>query len=230
MSYFAVTCTGGRPELFELCKKWLARQTVQPDGWVVATDNGDVPPDLPRNATHLRVDPPAFNPTADWRPNHALREAMRFVPEGNHVIVFEDDDWYSPRHAEVCLERLSAGHGVAYCDHVVEFVLPSRIWREHRKPGASEGRVGVHAKDVPIYADRLLNRPLWSGLTDGRYSELTTVGIKGAGHGLPGRPGATPLHRYTPKSGWASDPSFAKFCQLLGRDADDYLRLLSEPS
>jgi hypothetical protein len=38
-----LTVTGGRPEAWGLCKRWMAAQTVQPDRWIIVDDVGDVP-------------------------------------------------------------------------------------------------------------------------------------------------------------------------------------------
>lgn len=227
MKTCAVTCTGGRPELFALCRRWVEHQTVRPDHWIVVTDNGESV-DVPSWASFASVSPLFGDPrTPDHKPNHALHQALKLVPSGHAAIVFEDDDYYFPNHVASCVQKLEEGHGVTYCNHVIEFNLPAGIWRRHDKPGASEGRVGIHPMDVRLYAERLLNRPLWSGLTDGRYPILTTVGIKGAGFGLPGRRGATPLHGYNAdRSNWQHDNDFSKFRSLIGPDAESYIRLL----
>jgi hypothetical protein len=138
--------------------------------------------------------------------------------------VFEDDDWYSADHAATCLQRIGEGHDVVYSRNWFRYHVPLRRWSVKSKPVPGEGRVGLAPRAVQFYRRSLLNRPLYPGTTDGRYDRLTSVGIKGAGHGLPGRGGATDLHWLS----WGEqDPGLVKLRALLGADADDYLRLVT---
>jgi hypothetical protein len=231
MNVCAVTCTGGRPELFELCKRWIAHQTRPVDKWIVATDNGEVITDLPAFASHMhveRVTTPA--PNTDWVPNHSLRQALLAVPEGHAAVVFEDDDWYSPKHVERCVQQIGLGHEVVYGTVWMRYHVPLRQWNTKVRRAPGEGRVMIRADAVRKYADSLVNRPLYEGPTDGRYPDFTVVGIKGVGYGLPGRAGASDMHR-----GLGMDKKFkivnrdphGTFLRtMLGDDADLYLNLV----
>ena len=222
MKVCVVTCTGKRPELFALCRKWVERQTVKPDHWLVVTDDGDQP-DVPDWADSIKIEktPPTQN--IDIAPNTSLATTLRLVPAGHAVVVFEDDDWYRADHIAICMREIEKGHLVTYSCEVWQYHIPLSRWRTHQRPGASEGRVGLHPDGVSEYADHLLDRPLWSGPTDGRYSEVTSVGIKGVGYGLPGRPGASLCHH---SAFWPRDPQHAKRREWLGEDATDYTNLL----
>src|SRR5688500_12476801 len=93
MRLTAITCTGGRPEAFAFCERWIARQTRQPDEWIVV-DDGPVPTLTTMGQTVLRFEP--------GLPGHL--SFSRNVTEGvraatGDVIVFpEDDDWFGPGH------------------------------------------------------------------------------------------------------------------------------------
>ena len=229
MKVCAVTCTGARPELFSLCKKWVARQTLQPDLWIVVTDNGEEITDLPANAVWHAVEPwrgEVKNP--DWAPNHTLSMALRLVPRGHATIVFEDDDWYSPKHIEKCVAKIKDGHSVVYGAQWVRYHVPLCRWSVKEKPVPGEGRVGIAPSALRRYRASLLDRPLYSGCSDGRYPFYSSVGIKGVGYGLPGRTGATPMHNSSCLI-WRHDPNYKIFRKALGQDAEDYIRLVSLP-
>lgn len=227
MKVCGVTCTGARPELFALCKRWVMRQTVPVDHWIVATDNGEVIEDLPPMAQHHHVTPALDAPTLDWKPNSSLQQALALVPKDHAAVVFEDDDWYGRTHVQVCMRGIADGHLVSYGARVVQFNVPLATWRMHKEPPPSEGRVCIHPDGIERYAHSLLNRPLWSGPTDGRHADITTAGIKGVGFGLPGRAGATIPHFQA--SHWAPDPGHKMMRRLLGEDALAYTALL-DPS
>jgi len=225
MKVCAVTCTGGRPELFELCKRWVMRQTLPVDYWIVATDNGEKIENLPQFARHIHVDRVMGpGPNTDFVPNHTLRNALLMVPDHHCAVVFEDDDWYAPDHVHRCVEHLGNGHEVVYGATWVRYHLPTRCWNTKMRKAPGEGRVCIRSDAVRKYAASLVNRPLYEGPTDGRYPGFSTVGIKGVGYGLPGRPGASDMHKGLKSVN--HDPDYAKFRSWLGPDAEAYISLV----
>lgn len=223
----AVTCTGGRPELFELTKRWVGHQSRVPDCHVVATDTGELP-DLGDNCIHVAVPPIAGNANGAKRAAHALRSALAAVPDGHVAVIFEDDDYYCTDHVERILARLRTAP-VACGDTVVRFHLPTARWSGY-SPGAVDalpGTVGLLHESIGMYADSLDMDSVWSP-PEGFYPGFTVVQIKGVGYGLPGRSGATTKHRpdHYKTMRMLSDPDHAVFRRLLGKDADHYLRLL----
>lgn len=234
MKVCAVTCTGGRPELFSLCRRWIERQTVRPDVWFVATDNGEVITDLPDFAVHIPVERVMGpGPNTDFVPNHTLRQALLCVPVGHAAVVFEDDDWYAPNHIEKCLQHIAAGHEVVYGHDWVRYHVPSREWNVKIRRAPGEGRVGIRPDAVAKYAESLVNRPLYEGATDGRYPGFTVVGIKGVGHGLPGRAGASEMHRGLGGDRGRKfvhmDRDGSQLREWLGSEADCYFSLVRKP-
>lgn len=221
MQVCVVTCTGGRPELFALCRKWVERQTKKVDQWLVATDNGDTP-EIPTWAKHEHL--PAGGPDS------ALITMLGRVPDDHAVIVMEDDDWYSPVHVETIVKQIDAGHMLSCQRQAMRFHLPAmRCTELHEQQGFIQGTVGIHPNYVEAYRKMIERGDLSAPEHEsGRYDEITTIGIKGAGHGLPGRAGFTrshlPHHRKT--TSMLLDPDHRTFRRWLGADADDYLRLL----
>jgi hypothetical protein len=98
-----ITCTGDRPEAFNLCKYWLSRQTVQPTQWIVV-DDGKVPMNPPDNCQYIRREPKETDPPHTLCLN--LLEALEKV-KGGYIVIFEDDDWYSPKYIETMLGFLN---------------------------------------------------------------------------------------------------------------------------
>ena len=233
MKVCVVTCTGGRPELFALCRRWVERQTHPIDSWVVVTDNGDVP-DLPKEATFSAV-PPVSETMASLpcgRPAWALQHALSLVPAGHHVVVMEDDDWYRSDHVGVAL-RLLRDHAIVQLKHLHRFYLPSHRF-QRGFPGAPDqsrlvpGIASFRHEAIASVSEALGHEPF--GMLDiHHYCEPTVVSIKGVGWGLPGRSGATTKHRPDHPKVMAAvdDVGDRLFRKFLGDDADHYLRLLT---
>lgn len=229
MKYSIVTCTGGRPELFELCKRWVMRQTLQPDHWLVVSDAGDTITDLP-SFSEFRAVPPR----PDWYtgpgyldPAWSLTWALGQVPKGNAAIIMEDDDLYFPHHCATLMKHVEAGSLVSYGDIVWKFNLPAA--RVQQRPGVdpTEGCVGIHPDAVQRYIDAMRAHPRWDP-KDGIYKGFTKLDIKGVGFGLPGRAGTTNAHNPDHKKAriMRPDPGHRMFRKLAGKDADAYLSLL----
>src|SRR6185369_16758975 len=96
----AITPTADRPEAFALCERWMARQTIKPDQWIVA-DGGQVPVRCTMGQTHIH-DP---RPAGAANLAHNLLNAISAV-KGEVVAIVEDDDWYSPKHLETMVRLL----------------------------------------------------------------------------------------------------------------------------
>jgi len=227
-----VTCTGGRPELFALCRRWVERQTHKPDAWIVTTDCSDAP-DIPAWATLLRVPPEPKDEmvgpveTAMW----ALTCALANVPPDHAVVIMEDDDWYSATHVATAVEQLCK-HSIAQLGELWRFHLPaSRAAKgvpaspDQRQfvPGVASFR---HSEIPTICRVIRTPSPWYAGIHF--YDADTCVSIKGVGFGLPGRCGATrkhiPDHRKTLRA--RPDPGHRMFRKKVGPDAASYLSLL----
>ena len=48
-----ITPTGDRPDAFELCCKYVQRQTIKPVEWIVI-DDGETPTTMPDNCNYLK--------------------------------------------------------------------------------------------------------------------------------------------------------------------------------
>jgi len=237
MKFAAVTCTGGRPELFGLCKRWVMRQTRRPDLWLVFSDieGEQSPPDLPSWAMFIPVpkrDPAWFVGPGYLDPAWALTFALNNVPEGYAAIPMEDDDWYGANHCETLMDRIERGSLISYGSEVYYFHLPAQRWQLREGCDPTEGCVGIHPDAIGRYKDAMLaairGEVRWDP-KDGVYPGFTKVDIKGVGYGLPGRSGTTTRHNPEHRKCqiMRPDPGWTKFRWAVGSDADAYLSLVT---
>jgi hypothetical protein len=229
MKICAVTCTGARWDLFDLCAKWVQHQVRQPDLWIVAVDTDEPMPDV--DATMLRIPKMPdgwkhrFGP-ASW----ALGQVMRSAPDDMAIVVMEDDDYYMPSHIETIERHLSPERPMTFGDTELRFNLPASRWQQLATRGAVEGVVGL----LPSYRDhfiKTLESPKRWLKQEWSYPGYTSIGIKGVGFGLPGRAGVTRKHitnHFKVTKKMRPDPDHTIFRKHLGQHADDYLRLLKK--
>lgn len=235
MKYAAVTCTGGRPELFELCKRWVMRQTLQPEVWIVTTDTGEKLSGLPPFAVQHEVGkvPDSYVTALSYRQaNWALYSACKLVPEGLAMVVFEDDDWYHQDHARLGMEFMERTHRpLAFPKQRLCAHIPVQRWTKVQdRAHAWEMCHQVSAKFLPFWREEIMQYGMLSPI-ECFYDGLTCAEIKGVGFGLPGRTGVTVRHN--PVSNkirklWP-DPGWRELRAVLGADLDLYTRLLRKP-
>src|SRR5690606_9818079 len=101
MRVSVITPTCDRPRGIELCERWMARQTMRPDEWIVA-DSGQIAASLTMGQIHLRQPMP---PGAQNLASNILRALD--AATGDVVIFAEDDDYYRADHIEQCINGLA---------------------------------------------------------------------------------------------------------------------------
>jgi hypothetical protein len=222
MKLSVITMTGDRPEAFALCERWMKRQTIAPDEWIVV-DDGKTPTACTMGQRYLRRDPKPSDPPNTLTLNlmHALDAAT-----GDAIVIVEDDDWYAPDYLEWMLDELQrldvAGEGNALYYHV-----GVRRWREFEHDGHASLCSTGFRRSVLQQVRRLAQTPdpfidtrIWK-LRGMRKRVSTTarrvIGIKG----MPGRTGTGVGHRPTGDQ-WNDDPDLMKLRSLIGADADAY--------
>ena len=202
----AITATYQRPEAFALCAKYLARQTRQPDQWLVL--DGKEP-------MQLKV--------AD-----AIREGR---VQGDYVIWFEDDDWFAPDWIEWCVRGLDQGYDLVGEGQAIYYNVNHR-WHSncgnvrHASLCQTAMRSSLLAHVYRIVAD--FNCPwidvqLWNiecnkklRLPEGHRRRV--IGIKG----MPGTKGYSREHRQVNGSDNEPDYDLSKLRSLIGDDAFYY--------
>jgi len=216
-----LTCTGGRPDAFALCEKWMARQSLRPHEWIVVDDCE------PRTSTTMgqaRVEPrPSWS--GDVTLGRNLIEGLAHVT-GDAVAFVEDDDWYAPTYLEVMAQLLEiaplVGEGTTryynartrgYCEgcNAAHASLAGTVCRSHYIPKIinvieSVGR--GYCYDLSI----------WKAFDHSILSLNTKlyVGMKG----LPGRPGIASGHR--DGACCVPDPQMETLRGWIGDDVGDY--------
>src|SRR5690349_3109096 len=110
MKISVITPTCDRPVAFALVEAMVARQTLQPDEWIVA-DGGSVPAQCTMGQIHIHRSRPLGAQNFAY---NLLNGAARAT--GDVVAIAEDDDWLAPTHLETLIatlrpEALLAGDG-----------------------------------------------------------------------------------------------------------------------
>lgn len=206
MKITALTCTYQRPDAFKLCEKYMARQTRQPDQWLVL--DGPEP----------------------------MREKVLGAIEGGKIegdaIAFiEDDDYYKAPWLEWCEQHLVkyeiVGQGLALYYHV------GRRWWSccGNTRHASLCQTAIHrsmlkplANLIKAFDNQFFDTRLWR-LDRSRYLQLPitepdrlVIGMKG----LAGTVGYSHEHKTAIPPKVNLDPALVKLWSLIGKDATAY--------
>lgn len=228
-----ITCTGGRPEAFALCAKYMARQTYKGQiQWLVVDDLTAQPtaiPSLPQNIKAERL-----TAKTQWREGYNtqrpnMNEALPKVT-GSIIAVIEDDDWYAPNYLEQNIamlgstkaigETLNRYYNVKVPGHqtmpnTVHSSLASSLFRKELMPIMDRA-----VNSGELYFDVMF----WRALTDKGIARSfhTGTGLYVGMKGLPGKPGITGSHRDT--KGFMFDPGYGTLIQWVGtQDAAKYI-------
>lgn len=223
MKVSVITPTCDRPIAFALSEGWMARQTVQPQEWIVA-DGGQQPVVCTQGQRHLHAPAPAGVQNFASNLVRAL-EAVR----GDIVVCWEDDEWYGPTHLEQALSLFTADTLAVGDDEQRYYHLPRRCWRTFQHTGASLSQTALRASAIPELLASIrecaarssygVDAAFWKRLapaTTRRARGQTSVGIKG----LPGQVGLGIGHR--PDHQWTADPSGRTLRTWVGADAVTY--------
>lgn len=224
MKITAITTTCDRPFGVALMERYIARQTAQPDEWIVA-DGGQTQAALTMGQTHIHV--PAAPGFANFA-NNILRALE--AATGDVIVVVEDDDWYSPNHIEQSVRYL-ASHKATGSRTLRYFNVEHRCWIKMHNIGAALCQTAFRSELIPAMqsaaraalrcGDFQIDGRFWrSAPHDGLHDLMTVIGIKGlpgtAGLGIGHRPNTSARRR------WRPDPGFAQLREWTGDDADNY--------
>lgn len=204
MKISAITCTHGRPEAFNLCNRYVDRQTRQVDQWIPV--HGPAPMGL------------------------KLLTALDNVM-GDVVIIIEDDDWYSPKWVAWCEEKLQkydiVGQGLAFYYHVKHRWYSECANVRHASlcnTAFSSSLIPVIKNVIQSEDNQFFDTRIWR-LEKSKYlhlpnpGERMVVGIKG----MPGTRGYSGEHVKFHPDGSITDPSMLRLWQEIGADGENYL-------
>lgn len=226
-----VTPTHDRPQAFALCEKYMARQTVKPDRWIVV-DDGVEPARCTLGQERIRlltIDTPRESFRKNWLTGLQMARGR--------ILCIEDDDWYRADYIEQMAEMFDArpliGEARARYFNVRHRMFLTHTNRFH----ASLCQTGIGSEEIRQAAVRVLEtdkRPemldgsLWrrSGVSPElkllRPSSTICVGIKA----VPGRGGMGVGHSLAEMKAqpYQFDPSAEMLRRWIGEeDAVAYL-------
>jgi hypothetical protein len=208
MRLTAITCTTDeRKEAFALCEQYIARQTHQPDQWLVLS--GPQP-------MHTKI--------AD-----AIREGRI---EGDAIVFAEDDDWFSPNWFAWCASLLGKGYDMVGQGLALYYNVNHRWWSNcFNVRHASLCQTAISKKMLPHVWNLIedfgcpwFDVQLWNiecrkYLQLPKEEQMHLIGIKG----LCGAKGYSREHRQV-NGGTEIDYDLSKLRSLIGDDADRYAK------
>lgn len=193
-SITCITCTGDRIVAFDLCARWMQDQTIIPSQWIVV-DDGKIPTTPKINCEYVRREPQRNDPLHTMTMN--LKLALSKVT-GDKIIIWEDDDYYSPKYIEEMSKKLDEYDLVGIGKSKYYNIQAFRYYQhngEAFKDHASLAQTAFKKSLIPLIlkkmnGDQFLDVRIWQGLRGNSNifvddKESLYVGIKG----MPGRKG-----------------------------------------
>lgn len=223
----------------------MARQSRQPDEWIVV-DDGQVPARLTLGQRHIRL---PHQEVGSASLAHNMQAALR-AAKGDYLVIIEDDDWYHPEYLDECRQRLRkvsvAGEPWLRYYHVLE----RRYATFPNAGGSGLFQTSLRRKYASVLLRAVrqalegggydIDGRFWKMLSSGEcrlFDDDLTVGIKGmpgsAGLGIGHRP--IRLQRVHPRPGkpqghlrpadprWAFDLNGQQLYEWIGDEAEFYL-------
>lgn len=214
MDIEVITCTGFRPEAFELCTEWVTRQTRKPDTWTVYDDK----------YRPLEVeDVPTFTRNMAL----ALQKAT-----GDILVFMEDDDFYAPVYLEAIENEFkhSASEMVGLTE-VTYYNVQFAKWRSlYNHTYCPMAFTAIRREMAPVLL-QCLGTPnhtadvaFWH-LCREQEVKMTKIPAMGLGigvKGMPGRPGIGIGHRDLDMRWKSDDTEKSKARDLFGVDFHFY--------
>ncbi len=161
-----VTTTHDRPFCFSLCEKWVARQTLQPDQWIVVNDSQE-----PQAYSYTMGQEVVVRDQGQDKLPSICENWLAALPliKGDVVAVIEDDDWYSPDYLATLVPLLDSVD-MAGVSNAYYYTLPTRRWRKlgnknHASLAATVFRASVlpqMARTCRVFKSVYLDMYLWA--------------------------------------------------------------------
>ena len=228
-----ITATGERPEAFKLCTEYVARQTYKgPMQWIVV-DDGKVPIPTPRDSLKFEY----IRGPKIWKPgiNTQRLNLDIAIPhiKGDHILLIEDDDWYSPHYLECMLSLLQNADVVGEAD-AKYYNIKDRSYNELKNyTHASLCSTAFNKKVLPLFelavnsGELYIDSVFWNLVKQKRapYTlRLGTANLCVGMKGLPGRKGIGIGH--TPVGYSRDTDTFDKLREWIGGDVSLYKQWL----
>lgn len=215
MKITAITATYQRPEAMALCRKYVERQTRQPDQWLIL----DGPDPMPKKIL-------------------GAIEGGRI--EGDVIIFAEDDDWLRSDWFEWCEGGIRRGYDIVGEGMAVYYNPRQRWWSECRNvrhAALVQTAVAAHmleevANVIKSFPSPFFDTRIWP-LDCNKFLALPetpkdrrVIGIKG----LYGSKGYSSEHAAVCPPGAHPDPSMLQLWKWAGPDASAYAKFYHRTS
>lgn len=201
-----LTCTGMRPDAWELCQLWMSRQTYKkPVRWVIV-DDGPVPQKITfqRNGWELVI----VRPEPFWSGNNTqhrnLLAGLENITKGARLAFIEDDDYYPADWLETIDRELDRGDLVG--------MIPNRYYnvktgQTHECSNsrhsslcstAIKGEINYHVlKTQTERCKKLIDIQIWKHCQNRHtFNSIQVIGMKA----MPGRGGIAGGHTMSEKN------------------------------
>ena len=244
LDFTVITLTGDRTKSFKLCKEYMAKQTVQPEQWIVVDDGKRALPIKDRSGCEYhRRKPLKTDPIHTLRVN--LLEALKHV-KTDFIVMVEDDDWYRQDYLEIQLKHLKdydlvGQNSFTYWNlneksyHVIKKTSrPAMCLTAFKFLSVSEILKAICKNDPKVIASEADRNRIDKGSVDihlwNRFDgkklaynegENLCVGIKG----VQGREGHTLGHfKENNLNYWIADKEAKRLKELIGSDVTNYIK------
>lgn len=236
-----ITCTGGRPEAFELCTKYIKAQKFELDHflniqWIVVYDDVDPPPIL---SAGQRVNVEIYKSSKSWKEGvntqrSNMEEALKHV-RGDYIFLFEDDELYKPSYLSTMLDLLDYCDLAGVCNSKYYHVGLPGYKEMHNYNHAALSHTALTKKALPLLqaavdsGEMFFDIHMWNNAREKRVTSLLlantdlVIGMKG----MPGRPN---LGAGGQKRDYLIDPNLAKLEEWCGAYASNYLPFIKGPN
>ena len=237
--FTVITPTRDRQLPFSLCCRWMERQTLKPQQWIVVDDGiepvrfddflaGDI------EVEHIRRKRMPTDPAHTLPLNLSMALDSVTTP---YVIMMEDDDWYSEVYLACMMGLMPASpYGVVGQDHTIYYQLRGRRWRCASRAsdcraslcatGFRSGYISTVRRICEAIAARrsfLVDLAVWKYAPARCFTSTTLcVGMKQ----LPGMPGMS--SGWTDAGNWSHDHGLDKLKALIGEaDTELYMKAVT---
>lgn len=231
-----IICTGHRPDAFKLCISYLKRQVTRERIQLIVIDDSPAAKELAPYFLELpnNIDPELYQGPELWKPGMNTQagnmlEAIEKI-KGDKVMVWDDDDYYSPNYIELMDRYLNlfdlVGEGNSFYYH-----LHAGWKRMQNYQHASLAATGFKIELLPQFksavtsGNKFFDAELWkTAHNQGKKCAIFTdmrlsVGMKG----MPGRAGIGIGHS---KEGYVPDQQLGILRRWLGEDAKNYFNFI----
>lgn len=226
-----LTTTYNRPSCIFLLERWLSRQSDKDFRWVIATDGGT--DFLPHWAEVVSLEGSRYRHkgkiVGSLTNTHSMLNnlvaGLRYAKEED-ICIIEDDEWVRDNYVANVREKLQEAPLIGFTPSLYYHVGQRAFKNLHNVSVAAltctawKGEVTPFVRELATRDDVYIDNLLWDNwkgkkkLYDGQRFVIS----------LKGCPGTLGIGTSHTMFGGSSDPMGEKLRQLIGRDADTYLK------